>query len=523
MQINSGTPVLVRNRALMPVIASAPQPGMVNDSASFQSAQPAAPADPQAAPTTDVVAPSLPPTASLVSLTAEEQGFMAQGLLPANYADLKTVAQTEGPDASIALYRKGKQGPFSGNFGDIRHMLSNAREVASDAGLMKMFKDTKKGDIILIDYNNPKEFIAGATKGPFTHTMMCTQDGPPPEFIEAIGLTGRANDPSNNRVRRSAMCDLFGKNVSYRKISPADQLPEPQRTQAIDAAVKYALDHLGKPYDYTFGQTKVGRAFICSSLAYYAYVAGAKVAIPVVKTTERDTLISALASMMDALNPQDRLALMSQGANLINRKPAPTRQEWVKFVVEQVLPKCYTTASLCKTPKGQAQLEMAIAKFQSGQGLPRFEAANKRFAAASKAGKFNAPVTGFLRQQIARLQIGTGMFGDLFHAFDGTGMSRLQTLNAMRRLAWGALPYSEALSAFVLGSKAGSTKAFGRVLNTSEWFKNHRPFSWVCGWLPARGALRIDKEFISPTDLAWAKLPHSDYNVKPGTSLDQPL
>lgn len=455
-------------------------------------------------------------------LTAQEQTYLDEGLLPTNYAELKAIAQAQGKQAAMAYYRQGKQGPFSDNYGDPTSMLSAAKRISGDPQLLAMFKDTKKGDVILIDYNDPNDFIAHATKGPFAHAIICTDSGPPPDFVEAMGMTGNPNDPSGNRVRRCGFNDQFWSYCSYRKISPAGNLPEPQRSQTIDKAMAYAVAQLGKPYDYTMGQTKVGQAFYCSSLAYYAYARGAGLDIPISKSSQRDALIEALVSMTDGLDPKDRLKLLSTVMETVNSRPKPTEQQLINLAVTQILPNCYTTEALASTPHQQAAIKTAIAKFTSGQGLPRFDAASQKMAADKAAGRFNTPVLGFFRKTFDQIHCGWSAALDVFHAFDGTGVSRWQAVKDSFKLAWTALPYSEVLCGFMFGPKDSRTHFFGGVLNVSEWLKHHAPFSWVSGGLPDRGALRVDNHFISPTDLAWANVPHQDYEVKKGQTLGPP-
>lgn len=461
------------------------------------------------------------PVAADPRLTAQQQQLVADRLLPANFADLVALQQTRGTDAAKAAFRAGKKGPFSPNYGDPQAMLKKAVSLSQTPELVRMIKDLKKGDVVCIDYNSTTDLIANATKGPFAHVLVCTSDGAPPEFVEAIGMTGSQSDPSNNMVRRSTALDHFSSSQSYRIVRPADALAEPQRGQAIDKAVSYAEAQLGKPYDYTFGESGVGQSFYCSSLGYYAYVKGAGVAVPLQKSSQRDALLLALDSMVDALAPKDRAAVMAQIVEKINVKPAPSADELINFIVQKVLPACSATSRIASTPAERDALATAITRFRTGKGLPRFAAANQLAKKDEAAGKFKTPVIGKLRQLWDRTRSTAAATSDVYHAFDGTGLSKVQAAKATLRLANGFLPFSEAVSAFIFGKADGRTRFFGKVLNTTDWLHQHKPFSWVCGWLPVRGTNAVDGHFISPTDLAWAKVPHADYNVKPGQSLDR--
>jgi cell wall-associated NlpC family hydrolase len=515
----------------MPQIDSNLTPVPVNNSAQAVSAPVAAPA---AAPTsmgadsTHFSASKTPPTsadvsaaatAAGVSLTDEETKFITQGLLAIDYPALKAAYQKGGIDASRAIaYGGGLKGPYAGDWGNPNDMLNAARQASTHPELLRMYQNVKKGDIVLIAYNDPHDLIAAATKGPFAHVMICTGDGPPPQFIEAIGMTGSQSDPTANRVRRTTI--PLGSHSSYRVISPASALSEPRRSEAIDQAVAYAEKNLGKPYDYTFGNTDQGRSFFCSSLAYYAYEKGARLHIPLEKSSQRDSLILAMGSMLNALAPKDRDTLMTKIMTTVNSRPKPTADQLTKFIVEQVLPATNATANITKTPEDRVRMEVALKKFESGQGLPRTQLASRHYADAKNAGRFKTPVIGFIRRTWDQLRIGNAALSDVYHAFDGSGMSKWQTLKAARRLLMGLMPYSETLSAFIFGKHDSKTRTFGRILNVTGWFRSHKPISWVSGWMPLRATNAIDKQFVSPTDLAWAKASHTDYNLRPGQNLD---
>lgn len=468
---------------------------------------------PAASPSSNGTAPSAP-------LTAEEQSLLQQGFLPPSYGELKLLGQTKGVDAAKAAYRAGKKGPFQPGYGDPAQMLSGARKLAKNPELARLFTDLKVGDVLAVAYNSSGDIIANATHGPFAHVLVCTQAGVPPEFIEAIGMTGDQKDPSNNQVRRNWAYDVLGNGPSYRRLSPASGPSATLQSVAIAKAVQYCEHSLGKPYDYTFGENGVGRSFYCSSLAYDAYTQGAGLSWQLPKQANRDTLMLALDSMVDALAPKDRAALMDEAARTLNGRPKPTTDQLVHFMVERVLPSCNATAAIAKTPKEQQQLAAVIDRFRQGKGLPRYQAASDKMDADAKAGKFKTPVIGALRKLWDRTRIGADVASDLFHAYDGSGMSRFATIRAATRLAYGFLPYSEAVSAFIFGKKDGRTHFFGKILNTTGWLRTHRPFSWVCGWLPVRGTNAIDGNFVSPTDVAWSPMAHSDYNVRAGESLD---
>lgn len=62
------------------------------------------------------------------------------------------------------------------------------------------------------------------TNGPFIHVLVCTEAGPPPSFIEAVGLSGDMNDPNSNKVLRSMLSEQGWNDQSVRLLRPTSEL-----------------------------------------------------------------------------------------------------------------------------------------------------------------------------------------------------------------------------------------------------------------------------------------------------------
>lgn len=336
--------------------------------------------------------------------------------------------------------------------------------------LDRLARDLKPGDILLVCYNAPGEAVAAATQGPFSHALVYVGGG---RFVEAIGITGGPDDPKGHQVRPIAIEDALSPWHSYRIVRPAEHLPEPQRSQAVQKAVAWARAQIGKPYDYTFGEDRAGASFYCSSLAYQAYAVGAGVAPALNKDPRRDVLMSALDRVLDALEPDDRAQVADLIGRFISSNPSP--EQLTAFIVDQVLPRCAATRGLVQTPEQRAAI-LDVAR-------------NGAFPNAGKA-------DGWLDWL-------TGGAADLWHLTVDTGLLSLDGLSVACDLLAALYPLAEALAARTLG--ADSTAAT------------------VLGWLPGTGDTGQDPNFVSPTDLGWAPGPRRDYNVRPGSDLDRPL
>lgn len=476
-------------------------------------------------PATPTARPSSPAALDTTGLTPEETGYLQKGWLPANFADLKATMQTYGRDAAIAQARKGKQGPFSARYGDPVAMLEYARNLAARPEFARLYGDVRKGDILLfaLDGNGSQDIVQKFSKGPFGHALICTSDGPPPEFIEAIGLTGAPNDPSGNRVRRAPAADYTWDRFSVRLLRPTAGMAEPARSEAVDRAVAYAQAQLGKPYDYTFLGEPDGKSFYCSDLVYLAYTKGAGIQFPLSKSGDRDEAVAALKGIIETLEPANKDALMTQAATFAPNGQLPSHSDILNFVVDKVLPQCAATSRLVATASQRARFKSTLNKVLQGQAFPRFDAACQAYQRREQAIGFKTPVLGGLERLWLRTEISLAMVRDLGHLCDDSGASKRDAISTVWTIAKGILPYADTLAEYGFGSNDPRTVTVRGLMDRMDWAAAtaHRvPLIGRFYPLPGRAKPAPVNELISPSDLAWSPFWHLDYNVKASLPLD---
>lgn len=500
--------------------AAEPTVAIASDTLTLSAPVPAAPAAPEAPLKT-------------AGLSDEEIGHLKEGLLPRNYADLKACMIDKGRDAAKELARKGIQGPFSTDYGDPVAMLECARRLHDNPELMRLAKSIKKGDILVETWNNDDNLIASLTKGPFIHTVICVSDSMPPEFIEAMGITGSSNEPDGNQVRRACLANHAYNSLSTRILRPTEGMDPVAASKAIERAVRYAESQLGKPYDYSFTDRNEGTgltdAYYCSELTYIAYASphGANVNLPLQKSPERDSLLVAIGAMVSALEPKNQAELMDRTVKLLNRNPKPGSEELVKFLVDEVMTSCRTTEKITKSPKDRQQLQKAIMLLLQGKAFPNFDQAVQAYKAAEANHDFDEPLIGFQKKQAAKASIAAAFSADTARLFGTSGLNYYQAVKTSKTLVTALLPYSETFAGYLFGPKDYRTQSVGKLLDTLDWIKAHAPKLPIVGdlglsHLPARAKPQIKTDFVSPSDLAWADVPHDDFNVKPNHPLDPP-
>jgi hypothetical protein len=501
------------------------------------SAAPAAPTE-EAAPASSGTEPQDRLTLSTASpktegLDEEEVALLRAGLLPPEYADLKACLREKGREAAKALAREDKEGPFSPAYGDPDGMLKAARRIQANPELLRMVKDIRKGDMLLQSWNTPGDAIASMTKGPFTHVVMCTQEGPPPDFIEAMGISGSSTDEGANLVRRTSLAENTYEAVTVRLVRPTEGMAEPLRSQLIDRAVRYTERQLGKPYDYAFtnqnGTSGLDDAFYCSELTYLAYVhpAGANMTLPLDKSPERDRLIVAIEAVIVALDPHDKASLMDGAIKFINREPRPSAEDLVDYMVDEVMTRCRTTEGLLETPQERERFKGAIATLMAGKALPEFEGALAAYQKALAAGEYSRPIIGFFRSRAAKLAIAKGLMNDAVGLFKSSGLKPKEALASSLKLIKAFLPHAEVFASYLFGPHHAQTQATTRLLDRIAWLKENLAALPLIdepdlAFLPTRAQPTVKRDFVSPSDLAWSGLPYRDYNLKPGHSIERP-
>lgn len=462
------------------------------------------------------------------NLTDEEKAFIASGLLPENYGEIKAIMEKQGVEAAKAAYRKGKAGPFDPVYGDPSHMLWLARKVQSDPEWRRLFQDLQLGDIIVETYNNPDDMVSVMTNGPFIHARICVSLNPP-EFVEAVGITGNPNDATNHTVRRSPL--PYSANMSVRLLRPTEGVPEPQKSRAIKEAVAFAEKQLGKPYDYSFTNINQGDgltdAFYCSELAYLAYASpeGANFNIPISKSPERDQRIVVADALVTALDPENRQEVLDATLKLFARNPKPSGTELVAFLVDNVMTKCKATEKMTASEEDRKRLKETIQALMEGRAFPNLHRTIEEFNQDQANGKHDG-FFGWAQQQKNYADIAIGFTQDLVNLVGTSGISFDEAVEAGGAVVSALLPHSEVLMTFLYGPNDFRTQAARTVLDTIDWLKQNVPDLPIVGnfgldLLPERAKPQLKTDFVSPTDLAWSDLPARDYNVKPGFPIDQ--
>lgn len=469
-------------------------------------------------------APATPP--DLTGLSAEEAAFVGQGFLPANFAALRQAQREGGKEAAIALAREGLKGPFSRRYGDPDVMMDAARRWAKNPELARLVKAVQPGDILVYTWNKDNDVISQATKGPFIHAAICVSAGAPPEFIEAIGLTGDMGDPQGNKVLRSQMAEHGYNGETVRILRPAEGLHPAEAQKAVKRAIAYAEKQLGKPYDFAFTDTNTkgwNDAFYCSELAYKAYAdpKGADLPIAIDKSPDRDVALGALGQLIDGLDPDDAGALAFKCAQLSAAKGLTTEQ-LLAFVTTEVLPATAATREIADTPARRAALTHALRQVMEGKAFGRFQRALKGLAADDQQGR-HAGVGGFFRRvgNLARLAVATVQ--DAREITKGIGFWR--SVGTTWRVGQAVVPHLDVLAKFFFGADDPRTKAATRTLdNLDALARDVRRWPLVGRFwpLPSRPRHEASRDFVSPTDLGWAQAPRADFNVKPDFPIDKP-
>jgi hypothetical protein len=464
-------------------------------------------------------------------LSPEEIGYLQEGLLPANYADLKAVMATHGVEAARELGRRGIQGPFSPGYGDPRALLNGARRTHQNPELLRMFQSLKKGDILSQAWEGGlQDIIPIATKGPFSHTLLCVSTAPP-EFIEAVGLTGNSAEATNNLVRRTTFAEQAQNSLTQRVQRPTEGMGEAEAHDAIKRAVSYAEKQLGKPYDYSFTNRNTGigltDAFYCSELTYLAYVSpqGANVPVPLRKSPDRDAMMKSIAQIVTALEPYDQAALMDKAAKHFSTNQNPSMDDVLNYLVDGILPECKATAGVFVSLNDRDRLKGALKTMIEGKGFPRFEARYAQFRQAEKRPEYKWPVIGTLLRAEGRLEIGWSMVRDCFDFCKSGGIKFFAALKASVKILMAVMPHAEPIAKVTLGANNPTTQGLKGLMDRMDWLKG------AVGWvpilrdhypLPARPAPSLKTDFVSPSDMAWADVPHWDFNVKPTFSIEAP-
>ncbi len=406
-------------------------------------------------------------------LGPEEAALWGAGLLSADYPAIANAARTSGLHGARRVAQAGLAGPFSLDYGDPQAMLAAARYASTHAEYQRFLATLRRGDVVLVTRNDPRHYITRFTGGPFIHVLLCTDAAPPGRFIEAIGATARRGDPTSDRVRRATAARYAADDATLRIVRPAERLPAERRDAAISGAIAFATRQLGKPYNFAFSDRLGGqRAFYCSSLIHQAYTS-AGVDWPLVRQPARGAELVALRRLVLALALDDPVLVSQRLMSFLHRDPAPSREELARYLVDDVLPHARALAPTVATRDQRARLVPAITAAMA------------------------ARPDGFAR---------------LLAACEPQAILPLG-----RRLGAEALPFADALAALTTGRRSPFTAAAGLGLDALDLL--HASGLTAA---PRRASRLPDDDFVSPSDLAWAAIPHQDFNVRRGHPLDPP-
>jgi hypothetical protein len=461
-------------------------------------------------------------------LTPQEQDLIRRGLLPMHYPYLKAIMEKGGKEGiSLAkeASRRNKAGNpcFSDSYGDPAGMKSWAENNQGNEKLVQFLKTIKKGDIILAgpgkDERRAKDTICLLTRGPYHHSLICVSEGPPPEFIDATG----------NGVNRTQWTYFWG-GGNYRIVRPTEHLPPDQAKKAVDAAVEYAVNQLGKPYDLGFTDSDGDRAFYCSELALKAYRdgAGLKELLPE-KSAERDKMVVCIWSVIDALGPTNRNTMMDSLLHTVKEVMATTPLDWGKLeehLIDKVLPACSATDDLLKTPANRLAAKEILREIREGKAFPNFSQAEKEYAAAQARGDFTDKWytfgTGKAKQLLATGKKAWAMSSDLWGIKTRSGLDVSSSLLLIgrvflplyRNLGTLAGTAREANKGGLLSLPPGADSLLSAVDFLSSIREQTQGIPILQDFtrlLPGRTPPTIQQDFTSPTDLSQLSSWHTDY------------
>ncbi|HBN07960.1 MAG TPA: hypothetical protein DD435_04700 [Cyanobacteria bacterium UBA8530] len=149
----------------------------------------------------------------------------------------------------------------------------------ADPQLKAIWDKLEVGDVMLTAAgpNSPVGLLTAGDE--VTHAALCVKKGPPPVFIEAVGLSGDLKNPNSNKVREADFWTFFEGTEKkeenpvrypYHIIKPNYGSTPAEQEKNLSKVLGYAKEQLGKPYDYFFDGTD-SRAFFCSELVRKAF------------------------------------------------------------------------------------------------------------------------------------------------------------------------------------------------------------------------------------------------------------
>ncbi|MBF0409427.1 MAG: hypothetical protein HQM10_18955 [Candidatus Riflebacteria bacterium] len=465
------------------------------------------------------------------SLTDEERYLISIYLLPAEYGMLKRelkqtnwfFRKTKGIERAKDLFRAGysSQGKdfFSRDFGDPDKMLEWAKIYKKDSEMIAFVASITRGDIIIM---GPEEKIKRdahvvciLTKGPFHHALVCIDDSPP-VFIDAIGLVAARNDKTANCVRYTSWHEQISRDFRYRIIRPTMGLPPVEAADKVNKAIAYAVNQLGKPYDYAFSDNE--QAFYCSELAYKAYSIGASMPdfLPQ-KSPERDAAIVAINTIVDGLGPKDKYDLsnrIGKFAKDYSQDSPPDVNKLFDFFVDVIATSCVSVEKVFPTDRSRKSLRGVLQKIADDKAFSEYKQAKANYNASKQAGKFDTGYgIGAAKEIVSESSIGLSLAKDIFALVSESEGNKFHIINLICRLIRPIYrnlgSYGELIAGVSSTSKASAGSGVQSILSMIEWVTEKReqvkkiPVAGplLSELIPGANDGKIRTDFTSPTDL----------------------
>lgn len=168
-------------------------------------------------------------------------------------------------------------------FGQFAYESKAADLITRNPHLSRLMQDVQPGDLVFVQGTG---IVAEATGGDWTHVALCVDKGPPPKFVESVGMTGSAE--SRGVTRESSFLQFISDTEVAYGGKPEFAIVRPTTDpQQIQAAIRFAREKVGTGYDFDFatGNNK----YYCSELVFDAYRRNPYMREPVLALNLRET------------------------------------------------------------------------------------------------------------------------------------------------------------------------------------------------------------------------------------------
>ncbi|NLM18233.1 MAG: hypothetical protein GX221_10995 [Candidatus Riflebacteria bacterium] len=291
-------------------------------------------------------------------------------------------------------------------------------------------------------------------------------------------------------------------------------MAEADARKAIEGAISYAYEQLGKPYDYGFTDSDGDKAFYCSELVYKAYKStGLNVAA---KNPQRDSIVTALQAVVDSLQPRDRFTLANEIMSFANEYTAnPDFDKLQKFLVYTVVPNCGVFAKAFPDKKAYDRLNRTIDLLKNDKAMVNYKKAQQQYNEERDAGKYKTGFgIGIAREKAAQLRIGTAVFQDIDKLAKTAGVQKRELVKIVFQLF---LPVYQHMGSVgdLLGGMARQQNmqlpsGIKTLMEIVDWLNARRTV--VADWpviggllasiMPGSAEGKVTDDFTSPMDLA---------------------